>query len=83
MDRVRCGRSKNTHRNMNANLLLGNTLKTKAQRARDSVRALAASKINMDQGIRFGLSAATLKRDAENVKIHSEAVAYWTVQGLL
>lgn len=67
---------------MNSNLILGRTMKSEKQIARDAVRALNSSKINLDQARRFG-SEKLIAMSEYAVKEQSEAVAYWTAKGAL
>lgn len=68
---------------MNSRLLIGNTLKTRKQQARDAVRALNSARINLAQSIRFGLRAETIARDEAAVNEQEQAVAYWKAEGEL
>jgi hypothetical protein len=67
---------------MNSNLIVGRTMKSEKQIARDSVRALNASRINLEQALRFG-SEKLIAMSQAAIRDHSDAVAYWTAKGSL
>jgi hypothetical protein len=66
---------------MNSNLLIGTTLKSRKQLARDAVRALNSARINLAQAIRWNMASAA--RDEAAVKECEQAVAYWKSEGVL
>ena len=75
------GKQSTYTRKMNSNLLIGNTLKSRKQLAKDAVRALNSARINLAQAIRWNL--ASVARDEAAVKQLEQDVSFWIAEGEL